>query len=147
MNMKKLTGLFSGVLAVVLLSPVAFSLATSVANGSVSDLGLNEVLTEFGLLTGTIKFKLGSLIWPPSEIWLIPSQVDPDIFSKGLTQKTVLEIPSNATWSTCRTAVYENTTVGTGFKIYNTGTTTQILQNGTFCGLAYNGTYFVYGKY
>ena len=74
--------------------------------------------------------------------------MDPEIFSKGLTQETILEIPENLTFSTCRTAVYFNQTLGKyGFKIYNTGTTTQILPNGTFCGLAYDGTYWVIAIY
>jgi hypothetical protein len=128
-------------------APFAQAIQSSVSNGEISDISYNEVLTEFGMVTGAIKFKLGNLHWTPQEIWLMPSEIDPDVFKSGLTQLDTIEVPENATFSTCRTAVYLNSSIGYGFKIYNTGSTTQILQNGTFCGLAYNGTYFVYARY
>jgi hypothetical protein len=131
----------------LLLLPVASAITVSVSNGGESNIGVNEVLTDFGMVTGEVRFKLGNFSWVPSEIWLLPNKTDPDVFSKGLTQNSVVEIPKNVTSSTCRTAVYYNNQTGYGFKIYNTGTTTQIFQNGTFCGLAYNGTYFVMAKY
>lgn len=137
----------SAVVSSLLMYPAAFALTTTMTNGSISETGDNEFLTDFGMLRGSINFRLGDFRWGPQEIWLIPSEIDPKIFSSGLKQLEVLEIPKNITFSTCRTAVYLNESVGYGFKIYNTGTTTQILQNGTFCGLAYSGTYFVYARY
>jgi len=129
------------------LVPIASAITVQISNGNSTDMGSNEVLTEFGMVTGSVVFKVGNLSWVPSEIWLVPEDTDPDVFSKGLTQRTTLEIPANVTSSTCRTAVYYNQTSGYGFKVYNTGTTTQIFQNGTFCGLAYNGTYSVFAKH
>jgi hypothetical protein len=127
--------------------PAASAMTVEVSNGNSTSIGSSELLTDFGMVSGKIVFKLGNLSWVPSEIWLVPQNTEPDIFSKGLSQQTVIEIPSNVTSSTCRTAVYYNASSGHGFKIYNTGTTTQIFPNGTFCGLAYNGTYFVFAKY
>lgn len=135
------------VAAIILMPPFASSAMMSVSNGEVSDIGSNVLLTSFGMITGSLNFAIGNFTWVPTEIWLLPQEMDPDVFSKGLTQDSVLEIPENVTFSTCRTAVYRNVSVGFGFKIYNTGTTRQISQDGTFCGLAYNGTYFLYAKY
>ena len=118
-----------------------------VQDGTIADIGIQEILTNFGMITGTINFRLANYSWAPEEIWLLPEKIDPDEFSKGLTIQTTLELPENISWSTCRTAVYYNESVGYGFKIYNTGKTLQILENGTFCGLAYNGTYYVYATY
>ena len=131
-----------------LLIPSALALNFSVSNGGTTNIGNNEILSDFGMITGGVKFNLGGLEWTPEEIWLIPEDIDPYIFSKGLTQETVLQLPDNVTFSTCRTGVYYNeSSGGYGFKIFNTGTTTQILSNGTFCGLAYTGNYFVFAKY
>lgn len=127
--------------------PSALAITVQVFDGSSSDVGSFVVPTDFGMVTGQITFRLGNLTWVPGEIWLVPRDMDPDVFSRGLTQQTTVELPQNVTSGTCRTAVYYNQSVGYGFKIYNTGTTTQILQNGTFCGLAYNGTYFVFASY
>ena len=132
---------------VLVLPPAVSALSVEVSSGSRTDIGTQEFSTEFGMVTGNIVFSLGELSWVPEEVWLIPSELDPDVFSKGLTQERVLEIPENITGSTCRTAVYYNKTSGYGFKIYNTGTTTQIFSNGTFCGLAFNGSYSVFAKY
>ena len=145
--MKKIIGFVSALVALFAVAPLVLSMAVSISNGIVTDFGAKEVLTDFGMITGGLQFKLGSFIWPVKEVWLLPVEMDPGIFSKGVSQQNVLEIPQNVTWSTCRTAVYLNSTVGYGFKIYNTASTTQILPNGTFCGLSYNGTYFVYGDY
>ncbi len=145
--MKKVTVALLGVLSLVLLAPAVFALSASITNGFVTDIGVNQMLTNFGMITGTTNFQLGNFSWPATEIWLLPTQIDPDVFNKGVTQLTTIEIPVNMTWSTCRTAIYNNETVGYGFKIYNTGSTKQILDNGTFCGLAYSGTYFIYAKY
>lgn len=133
-------------LALTLL-PAASAMTVEISNGSSSSIGSNEVLTDFGMVTGDIIFKLGNLSWVPVEVWLLPINIEPDIFTRGLTQDSVIEIPENVTSSTCRTALYYNKTSGYGFKVYNTGTTVQIFPNGTFCGLAYNGTYFVFAKY
>ncbi len=147
MRMKKEITALAASLYLLSFLPLAYALTTTVSEGAISDTGNNLLNTNFGMVLGSIMFRLGNFQWQPNEIWLIPSQIDPDAFSKGLTQRTVLEVPQNQTFSTCRTAVYYNETVGYGFKIYNTGTTTQVLTNGTFCGLAYNGTYYVYAKF
>ena len=130
----------------IFLAP-ASAIVASVPEGGSVDIGYRTLQTGFGMVTGGIVFTIGNFSWVPSEIWLLQSDVDPYIFSKGLSQQDTIEIPQNVTSSTCRTAVYYNQTSGYGFKIYNTGTTTQIFQNGTFCGLAYNGTYFVFAKH
>jgi hypothetical protein len=118
-----------------------------VRDGGAVDIGSRVMQASFGMVTGNIVFTIGNLSWVPGEIWLLPGDMDPSIFSKGLTQQSIIELPQNVTSSTCRTAVYYNQTSGYGFKVYNTGTTVQISQNGTFCGLAYNGTYFVFARY
>jgi hypothetical protein len=130
-----------------MLVPAASAITVNVSDGGEVSIGSNDVLTDFGMVTGDVRFNLGNFSWIPSEIWFLPEDVDPGVFSKGLTQDSVIEIPENVTSSTCRTAVYYNNETGYGFKVYNTGTTTQIFPNGTFCGLAYNGTYFVVAKY
>src|SRR5437879_1857767 len=114
MQMKKLMVLLSGVIAIIVLTPAVLSLATTLSNGTVTDFGANQLQTNFGMLTGSVQFKLGNFLWSPKEIWLLPSEIDPDIFAKGLSQQDVVEIPENVTWSTCRTAVYLNKTVGYG---------------------------------
>ncbi|GEM_PF-1268910 len=135
-------------ITLLFLIPLASALTVSVNKGEIVKLEDEEILTDFGMVIGSINFKIGNYKWPPKEIWLLPEQIDPSQFSKGLTQKEVLEIPENLTFSTCRTAVYFNETMQAyGFKIYNTGTTKQIFENGTFCGLAYSGTYWVIAKY
>lgn len=135
-------------IALIFLIPIASALSVTINQGEIITLSEQEILTNFGMVIGTITFRIGNYKWPPNEIWLLPENINPEEFSKGLTQKEILEIPKNLTFSTCRTAVYFNETLGKyGFKIYNTGTTTQILENGTFCGLAYNGTYWVIAKY
>jgi hypothetical protein len=127
--------------------PLSYALTLTIKKASITDLGIEEVLVDYGMLIGTLRFKLGNYTWPPKEIWLLPAQVNPDEFSQGLKQLTILELPENLTFSTCRTAVYFNESLGYGFKIYNTQTTKQIFKNGTFCGLAYEGEYHVFAKY
>lgn len=118
-----------------------------VREGESVDIGSSVVQTSFGMVTGSILFTIGNFSWVPGEIWLLPEDVDPSVFSKGLTQQATIELPQNVTSSTCRTAVYRNQTSGYGFKVYNTGTTVQISPDGAFCGLAYDGTYFVFARY
>ena len=127
--------------------PLAYALTLTIKSGSITNLGNEEILVEYGMLVGNLKFRLENYTWPPKEIWLLPAKVDPDEFSKGLRQLKVLELPENLTFSTCRTAVYFNQSLGYGFKIYNTASTKQIFENGTFCGLAYEGEYYVFAKY
>lgn len=141
-----LTKIVCLVILLALLAPLATSTIT-IQQASITSLEEEEIPTEFGMLTGAIRFKLANFSWPPKEIWLLPVKVDPSEFSKGLKQHSILELPENITFSTCRTAVYLNESLGYGFKIYNTQTTTQILPNGTFCGLAYNGTYYLYASW
>ena len=135
------------VLALVASTPLVKSLTTAIAEGEITDMAVKQILTGFGMLTGTINFKLGNFSWQPEEIWLLPTDTNPDDFKSNVSIGETLEIPENITWSTCRTAAYHNRTVGDGFKIYNTGTSIQIQPNGTFCGLAYNGTYYILAKY
>jgi len=139
--------LFLSIFSFLLLQQAYASISVDVIDGESVSIGSRSLRTGFGMVTGDITFSIGNLTWVPTEIWLIPEKMDPSIFSKGLTQQTTIELPANVTQSTCRTAVYYNRTSGWGFKIYNTGTTSQIFGNGTFCGLAYNGTYFVFAKY
>jgi hypothetical protein len=145
MNRKTLT--IGAILTLFALTPLAKSLTTSIAEGEITDIAVKQILTGFGMVTGTINFKLGNFSWQPEEIWLLPTDTSPDDFKSNVSMGETLEIPENTTWSTCRTAVYHNRTVGDGFKIYNTGTSTQIQPDGKFCGLAYNGTYYILAKY
>jgi hypothetical protein len=134
-----------GILTLLALVPLAAALTTDIIQDEITYLEAQNISTSFGMIIGTINFKLGHFSWPPKEIWLLSKEVDPSVFSK---QNRTLEIPENITFSTCRTAVYYNQTLDViGFKIYNTETKTQILQNGTFCGLAYNGTYTIVAKW
>jgi hypothetical protein len=134
-----------GVLALLALVHIASALTTEVMQGEIKTLEAQNISTDFGMIIGTINFKLGHFLWPPKEIWLLSANVDPSVFSR---QNTTLEIPENITFSTCRTAVYYNQTLNAiGFKIYNTASTTQILPNGTFCGLAYSGNYTIVAKW
>ena len=136
----------------LIIIPIASALnlqATQVeiSEGNLTEIGNINISTNFGMIYGTINFKLENFVWAAKEIWLLPQKVDPEIFSKGLKQIEILELPENLTFSTCRTAVYFNESIGYGFKIYNTKTKIQILENGTFCGLAYAGNYYVYAAY
>lgn len=122
-----------------LLVPVAYSLTTTIIEGTVTDLGINEILTFFGMVKGTITFKLGSYTWPASEIWFLPEGTSPKQFKSS---STYLEIPENITSSTCKTSVYYNETYGYAFKVLSS----QVMPDGSFCGLAYNGTYEILAK-
>jgi hypothetical protein len=147
MKMKETISIITLFVLTLSFVPLALALSTTVTNGEIVNIGTNQFLTDFGMVLGTIEFKLGNFSWVPKEIWLLPQQIDPEDFSKNLTISDYLQIPENITFSTCRTAIYYNQSIGYGFKIYNTASTTQILSNGTFCGLAYSGTYFIYAKY
>jgi len=96
----------------LLLVPVAYSLTTTVMEGTVTDLGVSEILTSFGMVKGTITFKLGSYTWSASEIWFLP---------EGTSY---------------------NETYGYAFKVLSS----QVMEDGSFCGLAYNGTYEILAK-
>lgn len=129
-----------GSTAVVLLVPLVCALTTTVTNGNINELQAQQLLTDYGMLKGTITFKLGNYTWPSSEIWLVPDGSLPNQFK---STSTYLELPENVTSSTCKTSVYYNETTGYAFKVLST----QILPNGTFCALAYNGTYNLVAKY
>lgn len=124
---------------VVALAQAANALTTTVKEGEVQEIGYREVLTSFGMVRGTITFKLGNYSWAPEEIWLLPENTTKEQFK---ATSTYLEIPSNITFSTCKTSVYYNESLGYAFKILPSG----ILPNGTFCGLAYGGTYDVLAR-
>lgn len=128
-----------GFTALALLVPLAYALNTTIANGTINDLGVSQFLTNFGMLTGATTFKLGNYTWPASEIWLVPSSTLPDQFKSS---GDYLEIPANVTFTTCKTSIYYNSTYGFAFKSLSA-----ILPNGTFCILAYNGTYDIVTKY
>jgi hypothetical protein len=128
-----------GLIATVLLVPLTYALSTTISEGTITDLGLNQFLTNFGMLTGAITFKLGNYTWPVNEIWLVPTNTMPDQFKSN---STYLEIPANITFSTCKTSIYYNSTYGFAFK-----SLAAVLPNGTFCILAYNGTYDIIAKY
>jgi hypothetical protein len=119
---------------------IVYALSVNLTQGQITDIGIQEILTDFGMLVGTIKFRLGELSWPPEEIWLLPENTLPSQFKAN---STYLEIPTNLIFSTCKTSVYYNQSLGYAFKILSS----QILPNGTFCGLAYNGTYVILAKY
>jgi hypothetical protein len=128
------------VMAVTTLAlPLAYALTVNVEEGTISKLEPQQFLTNFGMLTGAITFKLGDYIWPASEIWLVPVGTNPNQFKSN---STYLELPANLTYTTCKTSVYFNSTYGFAFK-----SLAEILPNGTFCILAYNGTYDVVAKY
>jgi hypothetical protein len=128
------------VMAVTTLAlPLAYALTVNVEEGTISKLEPQQFLANFGMLTGAITFKLGDYIWPASEIWLVPVGTNPNQFKSN---STYLELPANLTYTTCKTSVYFNSTYGFAFK-----SLAEILPNGTFCILAYNGTYDVVAKY
>ena len=136
MELKKV--LFGTIISLFLI-PLVYALSTTITSGTITDLGINQLLTSFGMLKGEITFKLGNYIWPVEEIWLVPANTSPDQFKSA---GTYLEIPANITFTTCKTSVYNNTTYGFAFK-----SLAEVLPNGTFCILAYNGTYDVVAKY
>jgi hypothetical protein len=124
----------------LLLVPVAYSLKTTVREGEIVEIGNNEFLVSFGMVKGSINFKLGEYKWPAKEIWLVPEGTSPNSYkSIGI----YLEVPENITFSTCKTSVYYNETLGYAFKILSSG----IKEDGSFCGLAYNGTYEILAKF
>jgi hypothetical protein len=127
------------ILAVTLALPLAYALSADVIEGTISQLQPQQLLVNFGMLTGAITFKLGDYTWPASEIWLVPVGTNPSQFKSN---STYLELPANLTYTTCKTSVYYNSTYGFAFK-----SLAEILPNGTFCVLAYNGTYDVVAKY
>ncbi|MEM7825466.1 MAG: hypothetical protein QW412_01225 [Candidatus Aenigmatarchaeota archaeon] len=124
----------------LLLIPVAYSLEANIIEGEILEIGAKELLVSFGMLKGSINFRLGEYKWPAREIWLVPEGTLPASYkSTGV----YLEIPENITFSTCKTSVYYNETFGYAFKILSS----QIAENGSFCGLAYNGTYEILAKF
>jgi len=131
--------------------PLIKALTSTVTQGSITDLGMQTILVDFGMIKGTINFKLGDYRWPPKEIWLIPESMEiehlgnfkPSDYFKSTGN--YLEIPENLTFSTCKTSIYFNQSLGYAFKILNSNS--QILENGTFCGLAYEGNYKVVARY
>ncbi|MCS7105726.1 MAG: hypothetical protein NZ942_00170 [Candidatus Aenigmarchaeota archaeon] len=125
-----------------ILLPVAaaYSIKINIMEGKITEIGNNELLVAFGMIRGSIVFKLGEYRWPPKEIWLVPQGTLPSNFK---SIGTYLEIPENVTFGSCKTSVYYNETLGYAFKVLSS----QILENGTFCGLAYNGTYNILAKF
>ncbi|MEM5853917.1 MAG: hypothetical protein QXG39_06770 [Candidatus Aenigmatarchaeota archaeon] len=117
----------------------ARAIRVTIEEGSIKEIEPQELLVNFGMLTGTLNFKLGNYRWPAKEIWLVPPGTSPSYFKSN---STYLEIPENITFTTCKTSVYYNATYGFAFKGL-----AEILPNGTFCILAYNGTYDLVAKY
>lgn len=118
-----------------------------VLNNEIFQMGNFQIDLKFGMVIGRIFYKLGNLTWAPEEIWFLEKNVTPSQFLKDAEKIEILEIPQNLTFSTCRTLVYFSKIYGYGFKIYNTITKVQIFNDGKFCGLAYNGSYYVYASY
>jgi len=136
MELKKI--LF-GLIAATSLVPLAYALTATITDGTITDIGANQFLTNFGMLTGAITFKLGNQVWPTDEVWLVPANSVPEQFK---STGAYLEIPVNVTYTTCKTSVYSNSTYGFAFK-----SLADFLPNGTFCILAYNGTYDIMARY
>lgn len=128
-----------GLVVVLSLTSLGYALTATITEGKITDLGANQFLTNFGMVTGAITFKLEDYNWQAEEIWLVPANTLPAQFKSN---NTYLEIPANITFSTCKTSIYYNSTYGFAFK-----SLADILPNGTFCILAYNGTYDVVAKY
>ncbi|MEM5834297.1 MAG: hypothetical protein QXQ69_00400 [Candidatus Aenigmatarchaeota archaeon] len=124
----------------LLLIPAVHSLKASIREGEIVEIGNKELLASFGMIRGSINFKLGEYVWPPKEIWLVPEGTLPSYYK---STGTYLEIPENITFSTCKTSVYYNDTWGYAFKVLPS----QIQENGSFCGLAYAGSYDVIAKF
>jgi|YelNatPaOPRAMG01_1025707.scaffolds.fasta_scaffold18026_10 hypothetical protein len=127
------------IVAATLALPLAYALSADVIEGTISQLEPQQLQVNFGMLTGAISFKLGDYTWPANEIWLVPVGKDPSQFKSN---STYLELPANLTYTTCKTSVYYNSSYGFAFK-----SLAEILPNGTFCILAYNGTYDIVAKY
>lgn len=113
--------------------PLARAFQVDVIEGTILQLQPQTITTKFGMLLGTITFKLGNYTWPVEEVWLVPVGTNPSQFKSN---STYLQLPENITYTTCKTSIYYNSTYGFAFK-----SLAQILPNGTFCILAYNGTY------
>ncbi|MEM5869580.1 MAG: hypothetical protein QXR09_00195 [Candidatus Aenigmatarchaeota archaeon] len=135
----KLKKILIGTIAIVLLVSSVQALSVNITEGMISSLEPKEFLVNFGMLTGAITFRLGNYTWPANEVWLVPVGTNPNQFKSN---NTYLEIPENITYTTCKTSVYFNSTYGFAFK-----SLAKILPDGTFCILAYNGTYDVVAKY
>jgi hypothetical protein len=127
------------VVTTTLALPLAYALTVNLEEGKISQLEPQQLQVNFGMLTGAITFKLGDYTWPASEIWLVPVGTNPSQFKSN---STYLQLPANLTYTTCKTSVYYNSSYGFAFK-----SLAEILPNGTFCILAYNGTYDVVAKY
>jgi len=127
------------IVAATLALPLAYALSADVIEGTISQLEPQQLQVNFGMLTGAISFKLGDYTWPANEIWLVPVGKDPSQFKSN---STYLELPANLTYTTCKTSVYYNSSYGFAFK-----SLAEILPNGTFCILAYNGTYDIVANY
>jgi len=135
----KLKSILFGLIAALSLVPLACALTATVTDGTITNFGANQFLTNFGMLDGAITFKLGNYTWPLNEVWLVPTNTLPEQFK---STSTYLEIPANVTFTTCKTSIYGNSTYGFAFK-----SLADILPNGTFCVLAYNGTYDIVARY
>lgn len=120
------------------LIPVAYSLSITITEGAISEIGSNEFVVPFGMIVGSITFRLGNYTWPATEIWLVPQGTLPGYFKAN---NSYLELPENLTSSKCKTSIYYNSTYGFAFKILQTGV------DGSFCGLAYGGIYDIIAKF
>jgi len=114
-------------------------LAVVVEEGAVTEMEAQTIPTSYGMVRGSIKFRLGTYTWAPKEIWFLPTGSTPSQFK---STSVYLELPENITFSTCKTSVYYNESIGYAFKVLPSA----ILENGTFCGLAYGGSYEVFAK-
>jgi hypothetical protein len=106
----------------------AFAVTISIVEGDLLDLG-NITLSPYGVVKGTIVFKVGDLNWYPKEVWLVPAGTLPETF------KTYVKSIELSSQNKCTTNLYTNNS-SFAFKV-----TESQIKNGSFCALAYNGTY------
>ena len=135
----KLYKTISFIISILMVSIGAYGISIKIENGKILEIGSLEIPTQYGMIKGSIKFKLGNLSWKPKEIWLVPENSNPKNF-KSLSE--YLELPESVFSKTCKTSIYYNESLGYAFKILES----QIEENGSFCGLAYPGTYEILVK-
>ena len=123
-----------------------FSAVVAVSNYDIAEINITKgeinsidvIIEPFGMVNGSIVFKVGTLLWFPEEVWLLPLDA-PDSFEDvfGFESK-YLSMNS----SMCKTNIYFNESFGYAFKV-----TASQINNGVFCALAYDGTYKILVTY
>ena len=123
-----------------------FSVAVAVSNYDIAEINITKgeinsidvIIEPFGMVNGSIVFKVGGLLWFPEEIWLLPSNASENFEEVFKFENKYLSMNS----STCKTNIYFNESFGYAFKV-----TTSQINNGVFCALAYDGTYKILVTY